>query len=84
MAASFLLLLPSCVGNDQLVRRAAFDMNCPESSLEVHDLGGRTRGVRGCGQQATYVLVCREPGYGDECARGDWVMNNDTSGGMAR
>jgi len=36
------------------VKRAAYEMQCPESELEVTDLGGWTIGVSGCGKRAVY------------------------------
>ncbi len=44
--------------------RAAYDLQCEEGSLEVTDLPGLAYGVRGCGQQATYVVTgasCQNP-----------------------
>lgn len=54
--------------------RASFDLNCAKSKLRIVDLDADTRGVRGCGQRATYVQRCQPSGYG--CT---WVLNN-TSG----
>jgi len=58
----------------QVRARAAFDLNCESKSLSIHKIDGNTVGVRGCGQQATYVKSCysnaaRLP----SCS---WVMNN--------
>lgn len=61
----------------QLLKRAAFDLDCAEGSLEIVALDPRTRGVRGCGQRATYVEQCKPcaNGYlGCECT---WVLNTD-------
>jgi hypothetical protein len=44
---------------EALRRRASFDFNCAENKLEVVEIDGRTRGVSGCGQRATYVEDCR-------------------------
>lgn len=44
--------------------RAAFDLQCEDGSLEVIELPGLAYGVRGCGQQATYVMTgasCQNP-----------------------
>lgn len=41
----------------ELRKKAAFDLNCIEPDLAISDLGGTSRGVRGCGRQATYSYV---------------------------
>jgi hypothetical protein len=61
---------------DKLLKRAAFDLNCGKDELTVSKLDDRTRGVRGCGRQATYVETCDRVGY--NCT---WVMNNQASVG---
>jgi hypothetical protein len=38
-----------------LINRASFDLNCPGPEIVVVKLGTTSRGVRGCGKQATYV-----------------------------
>jgi len=61
----------------QLKRRASFDLNCPAEKVTVLPLDPRTRGVRGCDRQATYVEVCKETG-GDLCIADcgcTWVLN---------
>jgi hypothetical protein len=61
----------------QLKTRAAFDLNCPESAIEVSELDKVTRGVRGCGKQRTYVESCKSNEYGNyDCT---WVMNSSQS-----
>ena len=67
--------------DEQLRARAAFDMQCPTGSLQITPIEQRPTvfhddvlytviaGVRGCGQQATYVY--------DEY-RGLWVLNADS------
>lgn len=41
---------------DNLMPLASFQLECPEQSLTVIDLGfGEKAGVRGCGQSATYI-----------------------------
>jgi hypothetical protein len=37
--------------------RASFDFNCPQESIQVQDLDGRSLsfGARGCAKRATYV-----------------------------
>ena len=66
-----------------LTKRASFDLQCPEETLETVDLGaGRTYGVRGCSKQATYVAGpgCR---FGNPASACQWIMNTDerTMGG---
>ncbi len=71
-----LLLVGGCAASESaLVRRAAFDLDCPEADLHVVDLDGDVRGVKGCGRQATYVSRCNgQPGYiGTTCS---WMMDN--------
>ena len=36
------------------IKQAAFDMQCPEKSLDVVDLGPNSVGVKGCDKQAMY------------------------------
>lgn len=74
-------LLLSCAtmgaSDDQLRARAAFDLDCPETSLELVEIDARTRGVRGCDQRLTYVEQCKPcaNGYvGCECT---WMLNTD-------
>ena len=62
---------------DELPRRAAFDLDCPQSALQTTQLGGETYGVKGCGRRATYVSMCNgQPGHYD--TKCQWVMNTDT------
>ena len=74
-----LAALLACGGatTDQLRARAAFDLQCEEAQLSVVKIDERTQGVRGCGQQATYVESCDGPkgGTSTECT---WVMNTDS------
>lgn len=68
---------PQLASKDKLLKRASFDMDCPESSLEVVEIDDRTRGVKGCDQRATYVETCKPcaNGYvGCECT---WLLNTD-------
>jgi hypothetical protein len=60
---------------DTLRKRAAFDMHCTKDELDVTRLDERTRGVRGCGHQATYIYVCQKPNnaFDQDCS---WVMNS--------
>ena len=49
-----------------------------QTNLDVVEIDARTRGVRGCGQRATYVESCKPcaNGYlGCECT---WLLNADT------
>ncbi len=41
-----------------LEARATFDLQCPAPSIQTVEIDERTRGVRGCGKQMTYVEVC--------------------------
>jgi hypothetical protein len=66
---------------DQLRARAAYDLSCSESKLDIVEIDERTRGVKGCGQRATYVESCERVGdYGvkRDCT---WVLNSDTKRG---
>ena len=40
---------------EQLRKRAAYDLECREDQLVVADLGDGTKGVSGCGRNATYI-----------------------------
>ena len=58
MAPVALMLGTACTPDATDIRvRAAFDLKCPKENLEVVKLGEKTRGVRGCGNQATYVYT---------------------------
>lgn len=62
-------------GPGALQPRAAFDLKCPESQIQLTELSGCggikmanarcTMGASGCGRQATYIDV-----------DGNWVMNS--------
>jgi hypothetical protein len=59
---------------DRLLKRAAFDLKCTKDELSVTKLDDRTRGVSGCGRQATYVSSCNTHGMMQyNCT---WVMNS--------
>jgi hypothetical protein len=81
-AALGCVLAAGCSGyRDALLRRAAFDLNCPEENLTLHDLG-EARGIAGCGRRATYVQRC-EPPYGHfehQYVSGpcSWVMDSQS------
>jgi hypothetical protein len=69
--------LTGCVGAggasfEQLRARATFDLQCPAPSTQFFDLDERTKGVRGCGKQMTYVEVCDNRPDGWHCT---WVLN---------
>ena len=71
-----LLSLLGCGATEaQLRTRAAFDMKCPKSQLVITDIDGRTKGVRGCDQQGTYVESCTNGK--EDCT---WVLNSDARG----
>lgn len=75
--AVFLLGCAMNATAQQLRTRAGFDLGCAENELEIVPLDPRTRGVKGCGQQATYVEQCKPcaNGYvGCECT---WLLNTD-------
>ena len=51
----------NAAARQNLERRATFDLNCPSGSLDITPIQFKgdlvtSYGVRGCGQQATYVL----------------------------
>ena len=50
------------------IKRAAYELGCPQDQLEVTDLGSYTMGVSGCGKKAVYKQI---PGAG-------WVNNSAT------
>jgi hypothetical protein len=89
LCAAVGLLLGGCFGDmvrnaahardEELVRRASFDLSCPAESVHVTCLNENkdaregygvsaclTAGVEACGHRATYVLS----------GNGQWVMNN--------
>ncbi|MDI1442554.1 hypothetical protein [Polyangium sp. 6x1] len=55
-----------------LRKQAAFDLNCGEAELTIVSLNTDTFGLRGCGRQASYILV--------DCERGNCraVQNTQT------
>ena len=65
-------------GAGSLQPRAAFDLQCPESQIQVTELSGCTgihmgnqrctMGASGCGRTGTYIDV-----------DGNWVMNSSTN-----
>lgn len=72
---TLMVIIAGCgASEEQLRARAAFDLKCTESAIQVVEIDGRTRGVRGCNQQATYVETCSNSNHTD-CT---WVLNADT------
>jgi outer membrane biogenesis lipoprotein LolB len=73
LTISAALLLVGCAAGrerirDDLRKRAAFDLQCPEEQIQLTELGDFfTQGATGCGKRATYV-------------RGNvsWVLNSPT------
>jgi hypothetical protein len=57
---------------EQLRARATFDLQCPSPETQLLDIDVRTKGVRGCGKQLTYVEVCDNRPDGWHCT---WVLN---------
>jgi hypothetical protein len=53
--------LVSCasVGAGDVRVRAAWDLGCDPSNLQVVEIDSETRGISGCGKKATYVQQCR-------------------------
>jgi hypothetical protein len=78
LAFALLVLLPGCgASEDQLRTRVAFDMNCNQDNIQIIEIDDKTRGVRACGQQATYVEICDGPkgGWTTGCT---WALNTDS------
>jgi len=63
---------------EQVLRRAAFDLNCDKEQMTIVRIDGRTHGVRGCGKRATYVKECHSFPGGASCM---WVMNGASRDG---
>jgi len=38
------------------LKRATFDLDCPEDQLQIQELTTDTWGVKGCGRRATYII----------------------------
>jgi len=68
---------PSPADVNTLRERAAFDLGCPESQLQLHQIDDRTSGVSGCGRQATYILMCDNNLYerSDDQTGCTWLVN---------
>ena len=70
--------LVGCMASDQqLLRRASFDMGCPESQIQLVGIDAKTTGVVACGKRATYVQSCAKPddAINKQCT---WVKNSET------
>lgn len=50
--------------------RASYELQCPETQLQITELGDKTAGVDGCGRRATYV-------YNSDA--GAWLLNSPIS-----
>lgn len=73
LAAVVLIVGAGCgASSGALVQRASFDLNCPPAQIQVVELSGGTRGVRGCGQQTTYVEECAQRSWTGERHGCDW------------
>ncbi|HYQ29604.1 MAG TPA: hypothetical protein VER04_20380 [Polyangiaceae bacterium] len=80
LGSVFILALAGCPSAaatpQQLRARAGFDLNCAQDQLQIVTIDDTTRGVRGCGKQATYMEHCNmtdRTAFGAECA---WVLNS--------
>lgn len=71
--------LGACVHatDGKLLSRASYDMHCPQAQLRITKLDSRTRGVEGCGQQATYVESC-DGDRSSMTTKCTWVLNTDS------
>ena len=84
----FMLILATLVGcsahatQAQLLRRAAFDLECPEAEIETVQIDDRTVGVKACGKRATYLETCESGAnkHGTYRRNCTWVMNTDVRG----
>jgi hypothetical protein len=66
----------------QLLKRASFDLRCPQAKLDVTFLNTQTAAVVGCGVRATYVERCQtSPSFGGGVRRHDciWILNNTST-----
>jgi hypothetical protein len=78
---AFAVLSVSCAGTekfgkrvnmeDEVLRRAPFDLECKREEITVTKLGANTFGATGCGKKASYVVICKG---GMEC---DVILNSD-------
>jgi hypothetical protein len=80
VACLMALMVSGCGAElEDLRTRAAFDLQCPEKKVHLHYIDDRTQGVIACGQQATYVESCENPGKFDEDCT--WVLNGSSRRG---
>lgn len=60
----------------QLIKRAAFDFDCPEAQITTVEMDSRSHGVKGCSKRGVYVWDCKPGGWrtiGLECT---WIDNS--------
>lgn len=87
----FMLGIAACSGNQsatrgQLTARAASELRCAPERLQVTEIDPRTRVVRGCGQDATFISECNVCGprinrYSCDCVwRSDGSARRDVAG----
>ena len=76
MFALLMLVTASCVTMrdptlaekaDLVHRRAAFDMKCADT-IKLEAIDPKTMDATGCGKQATYFIVCPNPGFPESCS----------------
>jgi hypothetical protein len=78
---TFAALSISCAGTgkfgkrvnmeEEVLRRAPFDLEYKREEIVVTKLGANTFGATGCGKKASYVVICKG---GMEC---DVILNSD-------
>jgi len=74
LVIALLLTSVGCAATqEQLIRRASFDLQCPAANLKIYQIDKRSRGVTGCGQKAVYVESCAGPNNNLDCT---WVLNS--------
>ena len=49
------------VVSDLILKQAAFDLQCEAGAVHLSALNADTFGARGCGRQASYLLLCDTP-----------------------
>lgn len=57
----------------ELVTRAAFDLGCPPTLVQIYQLDRRARGVFGCGRRLAYVEKCEPVGGQTVCS---WELDS--------
>lgn len=64
LAAIVALFLVSCASvQEEIGRRASFEMDCAEQDLYYAELSDNVWGVTGCGKRATYQRNCHVSGF---------------------